>query len=82
MTDTRTLTDSELLHDLGNRPQDTWTPIEITRLWGIGLRSLHSSEGGMYPTADAYEAVCKARTKWQERAESAERELKELREKL
>lgn len=28
-----------------------------------------------YPTAAAYEAVCKARNKWQERAEAAKREL-------
>ncbi len=28
-----------------------------------------------YPTAEAYEAVCAARTKWQERAEAAEAKL-------
>jgi uncharacterized Zn finger protein (UPF0148 family) len=32
-----------------------------------------------YPTADAYEKVCAARTKWQERAEAAEQALAESR---
>lgn len=32
-----------------------------------------------YPTAEAYELACKARTRWQERAESAESQLSTLR---
>lgn len=35
-----------------------------------------------YPTAEAYEAVCAARTKWQDRAEKAEAENAELRSRL
>lgn len=33
-----------------------------------------------YPTVDAYEAVCAARTKWQDRAEKAEARIEELKE--
>ncbi len=33
-----------------------------------------------YPTAEAYEAVCAARTKWQERAEKAEQSLASARQ--
>ena len=42
----------------------------------------HIDNGPSYPTPDAYEAVCAARTKWQERAEKAEAHVTALRTAL